>query len=155
MKNSANRILTIAVILLLLLNIAMVVYIIKQRSHPKPPRGGNPMEMMDKELNMTEQQKAEVKKLRDEHFETIHPLFDSIRSAKVAYFGLIKDPNVNDSMLNVYNTRMNDLQSKINKLTFDHFRSVKAVLSEEQQRKYDDFVQKMMQRKKDSTGKKK
>jgi len=154
MKNSANRILTIAVILLLLLNIAMVVYIIKQRNHSGPSRG-NPMEMMDKELNMSEQQKAEVKKLRDEHFESIHPLFDSIRAAKVAYFGLIKDPNVNDSLLNVYNTRMNDLQSKINKLTFDHFRSVKAVLSEEQQRKYDDFVQKMMQRKKDSTGKKK
>jgi hypothetical protein len=87
MKNPANKILTIAVILLVLVNIAMVIFIVKGRKPYDSRRGkGNPVEMMEKELNMTEQQKNEVKKLRDEHFAKIRPLFDSVRTAKSAFF---------------------------------------------------------------------
>jgi len=154
MKNSTNKILAVAVVLLLLLNIAMVIYIVNQRSHSNHPHG-NPFEMLDKDLNMNEQQKTEVKKLRDEHFDAIRPFFDSIRSAKADYFSLVNSSNVTDSLLNVYNDRINQLQSKTNKITFDHFRSVMALLNTEQQKKYGDFIQKMMQRRKDSTGKKK
>src|SRR6266487_6399656 len=107
MKTSTNKILTIAIVLLLLVNIAMVIFIVKGRRtyDSRRGKGGNPVEMMEKELNMTEQQKSEVKKLRDDHFAKIRPLFDSVRAAKSAFFGLIKDPNVTDSMLGVYSKR--------------------------------------------------
>jgi hypothetical protein len=154
MKNSTNRILAIAVVLLLLLNVAMVIYIVNQRSHSRNSHG-NPFEMLDKDLNMDEQQKTEVKKLRDEHFDAIRPFFDSIRAAKADYFSLVNAPNVTDSLLNVYNDRINQLQSKTNKITFGHFRSVMALLNAEQQKKYEAFIHKMMQRRKDSAGKKK
>ena len=59
MKNSTNKILTIAVVLLLLVNIAMVIFIIKGKKPYDSRRGkGDPVEMMEKELNMTEQQKV-------------------------------------------------------------------------------------------------
>ena len=156
MKTSTNKILTIAIVLLLLVNIAMVIFIVKGRRtyDSRRGKGGNPVEMMEKELNMTEQQKSEVKKLRDDHFAKIRPLFDSVRAAKSAFFGLIKDPNVTDSMLGVYSKRITEAQTAVDKLTFAHFRSVRALLNSGQQVKYDEFVQKMMQRgKKDSTGK--
>jgi periplasmic protein CpxP/Spy len=159
MKNSTNKILTIAVILLLLVNIAMVIFIVKGRKPYDSRRGkDNPVEMMEKELNMTEQQKNEVKKLRDEHFTKIRPLFDSVRAAKSAFFSLIKDPNVSDSILSIYSKRITERQAAVNKLTFAHFRSVRALLNPDQQVKYDEFVQKMMQRsgrRKDSTENKK
>lgn len=156
MKTSTNKILTIAIVLLLLVNIAMVIFIVKGRRpyDSRRGKGGNPVEMMEKELNMTEQQKSEVKKLRDDHFAKIRPLFDSVRVAKSAFFGLIKDPNVSDNTLGVYSKRITEAQAAVDKLTFAHFRSVRALLNPDQQVKYDEFVQKMMQRgKKDSTGK--
>jgi hypothetical protein len=161
MRNSTNKILAIAVVLLLLVNIAMVIFIVKGKkpSDSRRGKGSNPVEMMEKELNMTVQQKSEVKKLRDEHFAKIRPLFDSVRAAKSAFFSLIKDPNVSDSMLSIYDKRITETQAAVDKLTFAHFRSVRALLNPDQQIKYDEFVQKMMQRaggrRKDSTENKK
>jgi len=157
MKNS-SKILTAAVVLLLLVNIAMVIFIVKGRNqHDSKGSGrGNPFEVMDKELNMTEQQKAEVKKLRDAHFATIRPLFDSVRTSKSAFFGLLKEANVSDSILNVYSKRITETQTAIDKLTFDHFKRMRSLFDTAQQKKYDEFVQKMVQRgRRDSTGKKK
>jgi Spy/CpxP family protein refolding chaperone len=161
MRNSTNKILAIAVVLLLLVNIAMVIFIVrgKKQGDSKHGKGGNPIELMNKELGMTEQQKNEAKKLRDAHFAKIKPLFDSVRAAKSAFFSLIKDSNVNDSLLNVYDNRITETQATVDKLTFAHFRSIRALLNPEQQVKYDEFVQKMMQRsggrRKDSTENKK
>src|SRR5258705_11954536 len=131
MRNSTNKILTVAVVVLLLVNIAMVIFIVKGRKpyDSRRGRGGNPVEMMEKELNMTEQQKTEVKKLRDDHFAKIRPLFDSVRAAKSAFFGLIKDPDVNDSILGVYGKRITETQAAVDKLTFAHFRNVRALLN--------------------------
>lgn len=154
MKNTSNRFLTIAVVLLLLVNIAMIVFMVRGRNHhdlKHPGKPGSPFETMEKELNMDDKQKEEVKKLRDEHFAGIRPLFDSIRAAKTAFFSLVKDPNVTDSQLNVYDKRITDIQSTIDKLTFAHFKSVRALFNADQQQKYDEFIQKMMQRRKDTT----
>ena len=162
MKNSSAKILTIAVILLLLVNIAMVVLMLKWRNNHRPHGfggKGGPMEMMVKELNMTDQQQKEFQQLRDEHFKTIRPLFDSVRAAKTAFFNLVKEPNVSDSILNAYSQRIAERQSVIDKLTFAHFRRVRTLFSGDQQKKFDEFVQKMMQRvgpgsrRKDSTEK--
>ena len=161
MRNSTNKILAIAVVFLLLVNIAMVIFIVRGKKQDDPKRGkcGNPIELMNKELDMTEQQKSEAKKLRDAHFAKIKPLFDSVRAAKSAFFSLIKDSNVSDSLLNVYDNRITETQATVDKLTFAHFRSIRALLNPDQQVKYDEFVQKMMQRsggrKKDSTENKK
>jgi protein CpxP len=148
MKNSTNKILAIAVVLLLLVNIAMVIFIVKGKKpyDSRRGKGSNSIEIMDKELNMTEQQKSEAKKLRDAHFAKIKPLFDSIRTAKSAFFSLIKDSNVSDSMLSVYDKRITETQAVVDKLTFAHFRSIRALLNPDQQVKYDEFVQKMTQR---------
>src|SRR5258706_9700515 len=161
MRNSTNKIVTVDVVLLLLVNIAMVIFIVKGKNpyDSRRGKGGNSIEIKDKELNMTEQQKSEAKKLRDIHFAKIKPLFDSIRAAKSAFFSLIKDSNVSDSILNVYDKRITETQSVVDKLTFAHFRSIRALLNPDQQVKYDEFVQKMTQRsggrRKDSTENKK
>jgi periplasmic protein CpxP/Spy len=159
---SSNKVLTIAVILLLLVNIGLIVFLLTGRSHRDARRsngrGGGPFEMMMKELDMTEQQKKEFGQLREDHFKIIRPLFDSIRAAKTAFFGLIKEPQVSDSTLGIYGQRISSLQSTANKLTFAHFQKVRSLFEGDQQKKFDEFVRKMMQRsggpggrKKDST----
>jgi periplasmic protein CpxP/Spy len=161
---SNNKILSIAVALLLITNIALVIFMLKGKNQPDNKRSGgkgDPFENMAKELKMTEQQKKEHLQFRDEYFKIVRPLFDSVRSAKSAFFALVKDSTATDSMVNLYNRRHSDIQFTIDSLTFKHFNRVRALYTGDQQKKYDEMVQKMMQRqngrgnwKKDSTGKK-
>jgi protein CpxP len=157
MKNSGNRILTIAVVLLLITNIALVAFMVlgrnKQGGRHATGRG-DMAEMMARELNMTDQQKKDHKQLKEEHLKNIRPLLDSVRATKTALFALVKDSSVNDSTVNVYTQRICGTQSAIDQLTFAHFRRVRNLFTAEQQPKFDEFVQKMMQRgRRDSTGK--
>ena len=158
MKNSTNKMLTIAVVLLLITNIALVIFMIKgkdKRNARFHGGKGDASEMMAKELNMTEQQKKDHKQLKEDHLKNIKPLFDSLRSAKTAFFSLIKDSIVSDSMMNAYGQRISERQSTIDKLTFAHFKRIRNLFTAEQQPKFDEFVQKMMQRgRRDSTNKK-
>jgi len=155
---SSNKILTIAVVLLLVANIALVAFLVmgKNKSNYRHGGGGkgDPSEMMAKELNMTEQQKKDHKLLKEEHFKTIRPLFDSLRAAKTAFYALIKDATATDSTVQIYSQRINEKQTAIDLLTFAHFKKVRNLFTAEQQPKFDEFVQKMMQRgRRDSTGK--
>ena len=154
-----NRVLTVAVILLLLVNVAMLIFMLKLRGHYEMKKqGGSPFDRMVKELSMTEQQQTEFKKLKDEHFTAIKPVFDSVRTLKKSLFALVKEENVNDSVVGNYSALISQQQAIIDKLTINHFRKVRALFSGDQQKKFDDFVQKMMQRRgpgmrRDSTGK--
>lgn len=155
-----NRILTIAVVLLLVVNVVMLVCMMRGRGHHgMKKQGGGPFDMMVKELNMTEQQQTDFKKLKEEHFTAIKPVFDSVRSLKKSLFGLVKEENLNDSLVSNYSGLIAEQQATVDRLTIGHFRKVRALFSGDQQKKFDEFVQKMMQRrgpggmKKDSTGK--
>ena len=159
---SNNKILSIAVVLLLLANIALVIFIVKGRNQhetKKPAGKGDPFESMVKELNMTEDQKKNHQQIREEYFKLVKPLFDSVRAAKSTYFALVKDTTASESTLTSYNKHISEIQSTIDKITFEHFRKVRALYKEDQQKKYDEMVQKMVQRqngggrKKDSTAK--
>jgi Spy/CpxP family protein refolding chaperone len=158
MKNSNNRILTIAVVLLLIANIALVAFMVlgKNKDTRRDGGKGGPFEKMVKEIGMNESQKKQYDSLRELHFSIIRPLFDSMRSARQSLFKLIKEDSINDSLVNVYTSRITEKQIQADKQTLYHFREVRAMFSGEQQKKFDDFVQKMMQRsRKDSSNRKK
>ncbi len=152
MKNSTNKILVIALVLLLIANIALVFMMVRgfnPRDHRKAGIHG-PLELMSKELNMTEEQKGAYTKLKDEHLKNIRPMFDSVRAAKTTFFSLAKEPVTNDSLINIYSSRIGEKQAAIDKLTLQHFRNVRNLFTPEQQVKFDELVKKMMmnQRKK-------
>jgi Spy/CpxP family protein refolding chaperone len=147
MKN--NRILTIAVVALLLANIALVIFLLTDKSKNENRPHGNriePSEMMVKELGMTEEQKKEYKTLKEEHFKNVRPLFDSVRAAKTAFYAYVKEQEVDDNVLDSLSRKISARQTELDKLTFAHFRRVRKIFTPEQQFKYDAFIQKMMQR---------
>jgi hypothetical protein len=152
MKSSVNKILAVAVVLLLLVNIALLIFIWKgkEKQEPKRQPGNGPFEAMVKELNMDEQQKNEYKKLRDAHFATVRPLFDSIRQIRSSFFRMVKDSTANEDSLTLYSKRIAEKQAIVDKLTFEHFKKVRTLFSGDQQAKFDEFMQKMMQRRRDS-----
>jgi Spy/CpxP family protein refolding chaperone len=158
MKNSTNRFLTIAVILLLLANIALVVFMVKgkERKNPAPERGGKAVfERLVKEIGMTDTQQKQYDSLREAHFSKIRPLFDSMRIKRQAFYNLSKEDTLNDSLINVYTGYFAEKQIQADKLTLLHFHQVRKILNPDQQPKFDVFIKKMMQRsRRDSASKK-
>ncbi len=157
MKNSYNKLLAVAVALLLITNIALVFFMMKgKKKGNEREMKSDPSQIMVKELNMTEDQQSQYKTLKDDHLKNIKPLFDSVRAAKTAFFSLLKDSAVNDSIIEAYSQRIYRRQAIADKATFTHFRNVRNLFTPEQQPRFDQFIQKMMQRgRKDSSGKKK
>src|SRR5688572_22184158 len=119
MRNN-NKILTIAVVLLLIANIALVAMMLMGKKDGREKRGyrPDPAAMMAKELNMSDQQQAEYKQLRDDHFKNVKPYFDSVRVAKTAFFALTKEANVSDSTIQVYSNRVAEKRAALDKFTF-------------------------------------
>ena len=150
MKNSSTRILTITVVLLLLANIVLVYLIVTRKDGPRKEGRRDPFEMMSKELQMTGQQQKDYKSLKEEHFKNVRPLFDSLRISRTAFFGLMKQENVTDSMIDAYDQRILSQQARLDRLTFEHFRRVRALFTPEQLPKYDSFIVKMTDRRRGS-----
>lgn len=159
MKISSNKILSAAVILLLIVNTILLIFMWKGKSkhEPRHLQGGGPFETMVKELKMTEQQKNDYQKLRDEHLAAVKPLFDSIREVRKDFIQLVKETNVSDSALKAYSSRIARKQAIVDQLTLEHLKKARALFSGDQQKQFDEFVQKMMQqhmngqRRRDST----
>ncbi len=157
MKNSNNRILTVAVLLLLVANIILVFMLVKGKGPKESGRQGRgePFELMAKELKMTDQQKNDYKLLREEHQKKVKPLFDSLRAAKTAFYDLMKLDTVSDSLVNLYGQQIAQRQIAIDKVTFAHFKKVRSLFNPDQLPQYDSFMKKMMQRsRRDSATKK-
>lgn len=158
MKNT--RILSIAVVLLLITNIALVAFMMTgnnkktQSGRKQGSRTEAPKEMVE-QLKMTEQQQQDFKALKEEHHKNTKPLMDSLWAAKKAFFGLARNPNTNDSLIDLYSIRVCERQAELDKMTLNHFRQVRNVFTPEQQPGYDSLVQKMMQRNKRDSAKKK
>jgi hypothetical protein len=156
MKNT--KILTLAVVVLLLSNIALVAFMLTAKNKKGDKRQGRrePFEMMVKELGMTEEQQKDYKAMKEEHMKNVKPLFDSVKVAKSAFFALTKDSTATDSIINLHSLRVSEKQSALDKVTFEHFRKVRKLFTADQQPKFDSFMQKMMQRgRRDSAEKRK
>jgi protein CpxP len=155
MKNS-TKFLSIAVLLLLLVNIALVILLVTGKGKPGPKHGDRkgPWEMIEKDVNMNESQKKEFEQLRDEHLKRIHAKYDTVAGLKATLFGL-KAANVNDSIITSYLQQISKLQTEGNRLSYQHFQDVRKLFSGEQEKKYDEFIEKMLNRlrKRDSTSK--
>lgn len=157
MKNSTNKFLTIAVVILLIANIALVAFMVMGKN--KKPHSGSggksPIDKMVNELGMDDTQKKEFESLRKAHFATIRPLFDSIRLTRQSLFNLIKEETINDSLVTVYTNKIAERQIMADKLTVNHFRQIRKMFTGDNLKKFDEMVQKMLQRgKRDSANKK-
>lgn len=155
-----TRILTIAVVLLLITNLVLVAFMVMDRKKSGDRRNegfrAEAPEVMVKTLKMSDQQQTDFKKMKEEHFKMVKPYFDSVRVAKRAFFDLVKNPSINDSLIQLYSSRVCDKQALLDKITLNHFRSVRNIFTADQQPGYDSLLRKMWsgRGKKDSSGKK-
>lgn len=156
MKSISSKTYSIAIIVLLLLNLGLVGYLVFENTwHKKTTDKPDTAELFAQKMGLTKEQRAKAKEMREGYFKVIRPMADSLRAVKISFYSQVNSGVATDSVLDNYQSKINDWQRKINKQTFDHFREVRAILTPEQQPKFDEFLQKMMQRNRRDSGSKK
>lgn len=145
MNNSRNRVLISLVILLLLTNIAMLLYFTAFEKHPARPnrndnRRGPVTGFLQNELGFSKAQMDTVDSLKKEHRMAIKPFFDELGKSKDNFYRLIGQPGLNDSMLNASAEEIGKKQAALDLQFFKDFISFRKLCTEEQLPKFDSVM---------------
>lgn len=143
MKNLLNsKIVSWLIALLVVANITTLAFF--WIGHFKNQKENSPKEFLSKNLNFSESQKNTYFKLAKEHNESAKIIRDQIKNDKESLFQLLKSDTINDSVRNDKALKVSMSIQALDILTFDHFRKVRAICTEEQKPQFDDLIQKMV-----------
>ncbi len=142
-----NKLLIFATIALLAINLVLAYFLWNNKRGHRGKDRERKQERGDwivKELNLDDHQKEEHKRIKDAHFNSMKPVFDSITTARKALYDLIRNPASNDSTIAVYSNKIGSYHAEITRLTFAHFRHIRSILNPAQQNKLDTFMLKVV-----------
>ena len=137
-----NTIATWIIGFLILANIATLGFF--WIGHFKNQRDHSPKEFLSKKLNFSKNQKEAYFNLAKEHNESAKTIRDQIKIDKENLFQLLKSDKINDSVRNDKALKVSTSIQSLDILTFEHFRKVRAICTEEQKPKFDELIQKMV-----------
>lgn len=150
MSKLSPRLLSIAVILLLVINSGLVIVLVmdRNRSHHRwsEAHWEQAFEKMARKLDYTELQKEQHRSLRKEHMQQMRPLYDTIRQIKVMLFSNNGSAEKSDSLSTIYVEKLSGWQTKINLLNYEYYKKLRSLLTPTQQPRYDSLLHKMMER---------
>ena len=146
-----NRWLSIITIILLIANIATLILLWSNKKNERddqkrPPAPGAVFEFVSKELRLDSLQREAYRKLRDEHKAGQRSIRDSIRKVKDAFFALLSQSNVADSVVQAAARKASETESQLEVLTFRHFQKLRAICNPDQQKKFDAIIQDVLRR---------
>ena len=146
MSNPRNRNLLVIIGVLLLTNIAVLVYFLGQKKENKSVHNNAKSnksfvaEMLQKEVGFTEEQTAEYKQLKEKQHKMIRPMYDDMRNAKDSLFRLLSYPATSDSVLKTMAESIAQKQKALDLQTFNYFKTLRTLCTPEQLPKYDSMI---------------
>lgn len=152
MSSKRNRNLLVIIGLLLVTNIALLLYMFWWKDGDKNKgRGGDFKDgvsgALQKEVGFSQQQLDEYKKLRSEHWKVSKPMYEKMQKSRDSLFSLVKNPDVSDSSINLAASSIAQQQKEMDLRAFYHFRKVRAICLPEQTARYDSLMKKISNRK--------
>lgn len=142
-----HKLLLLIIGILLVANIALLYSFVSNRqSHPPNVAPVDPIQKVQDEVGLNEEQATMYDSLRKQQFKNMKPLFKEIRKSKEEFFSLIYQQGVSDSVLNAYASRIGEKQMELDISTFHYFQSIKALCNEEQKPKMDSFIKQIVKR---------
>jgi periplasmic protein CpxP/Spy len=134
-----TKLLTIAVVGLLILNLLTIGFLILNTNRarwPEPPeqnRGGGPARIIIERLRLNEQQQQAFEKLRDGHHKQSDKLSKQAVELYRAYYELLTAEQPDTVQANELSRQIAQNQLAVAKLNFDHFAEIKALCRSDQQ----------------------
>jgi len=142
-----HKLLLLVISVLLIANIGLLYFFVfnKPQKTQRPPIA-NPIEKVRKDVGLNDQQTALYDSLRSNQFKNMKPLFQDLTKSKEDFFSLIYQPNISDSILTVYVSKIGESQMALDLSTFRYFQSIKALCTEEQKPKMDTVIKQIVKR---------
>ena len=144
-----TKLLTLAVVALLLLNFGTLGFLVLHLSHrgdstPHERDHNGPADFIIRELNFNETQKTEFMKLVEAHRKNAEVLQKKDRENHENLFNALGN---NDTVF-INNTlrTLGDTQINLSKTTFLHFQEVRALCTPEQQSKFNSIIHEALRR---------
>jgi len=160
MNNSKINLLTVAVIGLLLLNLATLSMMWMHHPGPPmlmpsehgmpplppgaPPPPPPPVAFLSDQLAFSDAQQKQFEELRDAHHDAVSKLEDQNRVLRKSLFDLLKKDVVDSTKADSVASQIGETQKKIELLTFKHFNAVKNICTDNQKIKFDDILDDLM-----------
>ena len=143
MKNILNNKIAAWLIgLLILANIATLTFF--WIGHLKNQRNHSPKEFLAKSLHFSETQKNAYFELAKDHNESANKIREQIKINKEELFQLLKSEKIDDSIKKNAALKISISIQALDMLTFEHFKKIRALCTEEQKPKFDELIQKMV-----------
>ena len=150
MSTTRNRNLLIIIGVLLLTNVAVLIYFLGQKRHSgmeqRERERSTVTEMLQDEVGFNEEQTAKYKELKDKQREKIRPMYDNMRKAKDSLFRLLSYPNTPDSVLHRAAEVIAQRQKELDMETFNHFKRVRTLCTPDQLPQYDSLVLRLLRK---------
>lgn len=148
MKLDKVKVLTGLVVVLLLINITTIASIWHmvdferlslRGQHPQGPK-----EFIIAKLGLDEEQQKVFEVLRKEHFTEMRTLQHNIRIEKDAMHELLKDDAPDTAQTFAHISRIMQQEERLERITFEHFRKVRALCNDEQKQHFDVIIDQVM-----------
>lgn len=141
MESKKIQVLKWSVAVLVVLNILMLVqnFMKPPMHHGMPPHEG-PAAKIKEDLGLTDDQMKQFEVLKDDHQKAMRELHEQGRTLRDNYFDLLKSDSADVNLKSEIEKRIAENQLQIENITFDHFRKVRALCSEEQKVKFDHVI---------------
>lgn len=150
---SKNKILLITVIVLLLINIAMLVFFLNKGSEKRRPHGGREammIEFLKNEVGFTPQQLTQYDTLSKQHREIMKESFEKMRKRKEQQLKELGAGAFSDSAIEQVATLSANLQKDLELNMLKHFTTIRKLCTPEQQSKFDSLFYKVWNRRGDN-----
>src|SRR5690606_3957793 len=146
--STKNKLFIFIIALLLISNIGLAVYFMGMNKHQSKDNRerGEVTRVLKEEIGFNEEQIAQYEEKRLQHRQIMRPLFDSMRKAKESFYDQLYLPAIDDSLFENSSENIGEKQEMMDRQLFNHFRSVRALCTAEQQPAFDTMVKTMVQR---------
>jgi periplasmic protein CpxP/Spy len=148
MKLTRIKILSIAVVVLVLLNITTIAsiwpYIDLGNFTFSPPSPQTPREFIIDKLNLDAEQQRVFEALRQEHFEEMKQLQVQIAEEKQAMYNQLRSDVPDTSATYNHISSLMQKEERLEHITMEHFRKVRAICNDEQKQHFDVIIDKVM-----------
>jgi Spy/CpxP family protein refolding chaperone len=151
-----NRLLILIIAVLLLVNVGTISFILFFRGEgdrfPGKKGRGAVVAFIEKELHLSDAQKEQFARLREEHFGKTETLMREQHEARKAMLGLLREDTVDVNEMHRMAAVMGQKETELAVSTFEHFRALRSLCSPDQQREFDAIIQDVLKMTRPSRG---
>lgn len=137
-----NKLLLLIIGVLLVANISLLWFYVWKRPEKvehRRPQESQPARFK-REMGFNDQQATMYDSLREQHYRSIRPMFEDLKTSRDSLFKLMHQPMVDDSLIAMQSESVYEKQKAIDLKMHRYFRSVRELCTEEQKPKMDSFL---------------